>query len=108
MNAILEAVKPLEEAARRIRHEMKLSGASNLVETMVSSLIDNPEELRVDVMVCGLGSNPVIRVSAAASDIGKIVGKQGRTARSIRTILSAYAKREGLTLALDIVDGASR
>ncbi len=59
----------------------------DLVEYMVKSLVDNPEQVKVSEVQ---GEQSVIyEVRVAPEDMGKVIGKQGRIARSIRTIVKA-------------------
>ena len=73
-----------------------------LVEFLVKSLVDKPEEVNVNV-VEGEKST-VIELRVADSDIGKVIGKQGRIAKAIRTILSASATKDGKRAVLEILD----
>ncbi len=58
-----------------------------LIEFMARALVDNPEKVRVSEIVGEQTS--VIELRVAKEDLGKVIGKQGRTARAMRTILSA-------------------
>jgi predicted RNA-binding protein YlqC (UPF0109 family) len=58
-----------------------------LIEQIAKALVDNPEQVSV-VLIEG-EQTTVFELRVAQSDIGKVIGKEGRTARSIRTILSA-------------------
>ena len=62
----------------------------DLIAYIVKALVDKPEEVVVTEIEGQQTS--VIEVKVAKEDIGKIIGKQGRTARAIRTILGAAAK----------------
>ena len=73
-----------------------------LVEFLVKSLVDKPEE--VDVNVVEGEKSTVIELRVAESDIGKVIGKQGRIAKAIRTILSASATKDGKRAVLEILD----
>lgn len=73
-----------------------------LVEFMVKSLVDRPEEVTVNV-VEGEKSK-VLELHVAEEDIGKVIGKQGRIAKAIRTILSASATKGGKRAVLEILD----
>ena len=65
-------------------------------------LVDHPGEVEVSE-VAG-DQNTVIELRVARSDIGKVIGKEGRTAQSMRTILSAVSQKLGRRAHLDIVD----
>jgi predicted RNA-binding protein YlqC (UPF0109 family) len=68
------------------------------------SLVDDEKAVRVVGVVepdnCGVS----FRMFVAKADVGKIIGKSGRTARSIRTLLGARAKKDGTIYSLDIVE----
>jgi predicted RNA-binding protein YlqC (UPF0109 family) len=74
----------------------------DLVTEMARALVDNPES--VSVVSSNDGDGTVLRLHVAASDVGKVIGKQGRTARSIRTILSAASMKMKHRFSLDIVE----
>ncbi len=73
-----------------------------LVEFMVKSLVDVPDEVSVNVVEGAKSTILELRVSP--EDIGKVIGKQGRIAKAIRTILSASATRDGKRATLEILD----
>ena len=73
-----------------------------LVEFMVRSLVDQPEEVSVNVIEGE--KSTILELHVAESDIGKVIGKQGRIAKAIRTILSASATRDGKRAVLEILD----
>jgi predicted RNA-binding protein YlqC (UPF0109 family) len=73
-----------------------------LVEYIAKALVDKPDE--VVVRAIEDGQTTVLELSVAPGDIGKVIGKQGRTARSIRTILSAAGMKAKRRFALDIID----
>lgn len=73
-----------------------------LVELIAKSLVDRPEDVVVTEIV---GEKTVLfELRVASSDIGKIVGKQGNTARAIRTILSAAGAKLKKRCVLEILD----
>jgi predicted RNA-binding protein YlqC (UPF0109 family) len=71
-----------------------------LVREMVRALVDDQEGVRIRGQY-GDGVI-VVHVVVAASDIGKVIGKQGRTARSLRTIVSAAAMKNKVRCELNI------
>jgi uncharacterized protein len=73
-----------------------------LIELMAKSLVDKPQE--VSVKEVGGEKTALFELRVAASDIGKIVGKQGNTARAMRTILSASGTKIGKRCVLEILD----
>jgi hypothetical protein len=73
-----------------------------LIELMARSLVDKPEEVVVAEVD---GERTVIfELRVAPSDIGKVIGKQGNTARAMRTILSASGTKIGKRCVLEILD----
>ena len=75
---------------------------TELVTEMARALVDNPESVVVESLQDGDGT--VLRLRVAQSDVGKVIGKQGRTARSMRTILSAASMKLKHRFSLDIVE----
>lgn len=78
------------------------SPLAELVSLVARSLVDQPE--RVVVREAEGDRNPRIELQVAREDIGKVIGKDGRTAQSIRTLLHAAANKAGKRAFLDIVD----
>jgi uncharacterized protein len=75
---------------------------TELIRAIATELVDNPGEVEVSE-VAG-EQNTVIELRVARGDIGKVIGKEGRTAQSMRTILSAVSQKLGRRAHLDIVD----
>lgn len=74
----------------------------NLITRIAQALVDHPEQVVVTEVE---GSQiSVIELKVAKEDIGKIIGKQGRTARSIRTILSAASAKIKNRAVLEIIE----
>ncbi|MDP9038688.1 MAG: KH domain-containing protein [Acidobacteriota bacterium] len=73
-----------------------------LMHEIVQALVDLPEKVTVEVIT--EGDSSVIRLRVAHEDIGKVIGKQGRTARSLRTILGAASMKLRHRFALDILE----
>jgi predicted RNA-binding protein YlqC (UPF0109 family) len=73
-----------------------------LVTDIARALVDSPESVSVEAIHEGEGT--VLRLRVAATDIGKVIGKQGRTARSLRTILAAASMKLKHRFSLDIVE----
>ena len=74
----------------------------NLMLEIVHALVDQPEEVVIETI--DDHESTVIRLRVAHQDIGKVIGKQGRTARSLRTILGAASMKLHHRFALDIVE----
>jgi len=73
-----------------------------LIEHIARSLVDEPEQVKVSKNIDG--ETVTFELSVAAEDLGKVIGKQGRTARAMRSILSATAAKENMRSRLDIVE----
>jgi len=74
----------------------------DLVDWIAKALVDRPEE--VVVTVIDGEQTTVIELKVAKDDIGKVIGKQGRTARAIRTILGAASTKLGKRTVLEIIE----
>jgi hypothetical protein len=73
-----------------------------LVEEIVKALVDSPGEVAIRATDGEQGMNLELRVAAA--DMGRVIGKQGRTARSIRTILGAAGMKLHKRFTLEILE----
>ena len=73
-----------------------------LVQYLARSLVNNPEAVEVKEIQSDTAS--VLELRVAKEDLGRIIGKQGRTARSIRTILNAAASKANRKVVLEIVE----
>jgi uncharacterized protein len=73
-----------------------------LVELMAKSLVDKPEE--VIVAVADGEKTSIFELRVASSDLGKVVGKQGKTAQAMRTIMSAAGTKLDKRYVLEILD----
>ena len=74
---------------------------TNLVETIARSLVDKPDEVVVTETSDKYGS--VIKLSVASEDMGKVIGKQGRIAKAIRTVVKAAAIKQDAKVSVEIV-----
>ncbi len=81
---------------------MPASQLAELVSLVARSLVDQPE--RVVVHEVQGDRFPRIELTVAREDIGKIIGKDGRTAQAIRTLLNAAGSKIGRRAHLDIID----
>jgi hypothetical protein len=72
-----------------------------LVEVIVKALVDNPDAVRINEIV---GEQSVIlEISVAQEDMGKVIGKQGRIAKAIRTVVKAAATKENKRVVVEII-----
>ena len=72
-----------------------------LVEVIAKSLVDNPDE--VVVTEKDTGKSLVLELKVASSDMGKVIGKQGRIAKAIRSVVKAAASKEDKQVIVDIL-----
>ena len=82
--------------------EQKLDDMQELVTEIARALVDEPGAVFVDAVE--RDENTVLRLRVAPSDVGKVIGKQGRTARSMRTILGAVSMKHHHRYTLDILE----
>lgn len=75
----------------------------DLVEYLVKSLVDQPEKVSITESQKDAGTL-VYELRVAKDDIGKVIGKRGRTAQSIRTLLSAAGSKIGKRTGLEIIE----
>jgi predicted RNA-binding protein YlqC (UPF0109 family) len=73
-----------------------------LVEVIAKALVDHPDE--VEVTERKEGKNIIIELRVAPSDMGKVIGKQGRIAKSIRSVVKAASTRDNIRVDVDIID----
>ncbi|HUR81699.1 MAG TPA: KH domain-containing protein [Thermoanaerobaculia bacterium] len=73
-----------------------------LIEFLAKSLVDNPDEVRVSHHQ--RDQQTVLELEVAEADLGKVIGRQGRTARALRTLLNAAGSKSRRRYSLDILD----
>ncbi len=73
-----------------------------LVETIAKALVDNPDE--VVVTSSESGRNVRIELKVAPADMGKVIGRQGRIAKAIRSVVKAASTRTDQIVSVDIID----
>lgn len=73
-----------------------------LVEFIARALVDHPEDVSVNVIEGG--RTKVLELKVHADDMGQVIGKHGRTAKSIRTLLNAAATKDNIRVVLEIVE----
>ena len=72
-----------------------------LVEVIAKALVENPDEVVVNERT--EGKNIIIELHVAQSDMGKVIGKQGRIAKAIRSVVKAASAKETKKVLVDIV-----
>lgn len=81
---------------------MKCSEMIELIETIVKPLVDHPEDVLVNELVHE--HSVLYRLSVHKDDIGKVIGKQGRVAKTIRTVVYAAGSNSSKRVQLEIND----
>ena len=76
---------------------------AGLTDAIVRPLIDEPDALDITAAETEDG-NIMVEIRVAADDAGKVIGRQGRIAKEIRTVVRSYAQRTGVKVSVDIVD----
>ena len=88
---------PVETPAPADQKDLKVR---DMLLALMRSLVDTEEKLEIALVAAAEGA--AFQVRCAPLDVGKLIGKSGRTARAIRTILSASAAKNGRRYTLDI------
>lgn len=73
-----------------------------LIEFIAKSLVDHPDE--VEVRESGSGGRVRLELKVNAEDMGRVIGKSGRVANAIRTLLRVSAERDGKQVTLDVLE----
>ncbi|HCL90329.1 MAG TPA: RNA-binding protein, partial [Candidatus Atribacteria bacterium] len=72
-----------------------------LIELIVKGIVDNPDKVEINEIIGEKSS--IFEVKVDPSDIGKVIGRQGRNIKSIRTILNAAAQKDDKRIVLEII-----
>ncbi|MGE5430349.1 MAG: KH domain-containing protein [Syntrophomonadaceae bacterium] len=73
------------------------------IEFIAKHLVDNPDGVSIDEK-SSEDNKIVLSLKVSAEDVGKVIGKQGKTAQAMRTLLTAVAAKEGKRVVLEILD----
>ena len=82
--------------------QLDILAVDDLVREIARALVDEPDAVEVETVI--RDENTVLRLKVAPQDVGKVIGKQGRTARSVRTILGAVSMKVHHRYTLDILE----
>ena len=82
--------------------QLDMLAVDDLVREIARALVDEPDAVDVETVI--RDENTVLRLKVAPQDVGKVIGKQGRTARSVRTILGAVSMKVHHRYTLDILE----
>ena len=83
--------------------ETQVPDIAALVEFIAKSLVDEPSEVKVAVKADEAGEETTIELSVAKDDMGKVIGKQGRIAKAIRTVVRAASVKSEQKYRVDIL-----
>ena len=81
---------------------MEIAGINEMLTYIVGNLVENPEAIQVNVLENGKSITLQLRV--AAEDMGRVIGRQGRIAKEIRTLIKAMGLRDDKRVMVDILD----
>lgn len=73
-----------------------------MLHFLAASIVDEPDRIEIEEKV--EGEKTVLRLRVAPDDMGKVIGRQGKTAKALRALLSAAAAKRGTWFSMDIVD----
>lgn len=79
------------------------SSLKDLLNYLATAIVDEPDKVEIEEEQTG-DDKTALRLRVAQPDMGKIIGRQGKTAKAIRVLLSAAAARRGVYFTMDIVD----
>ncbi len=83
-------------------HEVSAPTAVAVCTYLVRALVDEPDSVHVEALERRRGV--LLEVRVAAGELGRVIGRKGRTAQSIRTVVRAAATRDGVSVDVDFVD----
>ena len=72
------------------------------LEAIITSLVNDPSQVSINEV--GGEKQVVLEVKVADNDMGKVIGKEGRIAKAIRTIMKALAAKEGKKISVEFID----
>jgi uncharacterized protein len=96
------AIAPASESRAAQGPDVSVNLAA-LVTDVVKFLVDSPDEVSVEEVKQG-GHNVVLNLTVAQKDVGKVIGKQGRTVRSLRNLVDAAAGKVNMRATLEIIE----
>lgn len=80
-----------------------MSAVKQVVEVLAKALTDHPEQVHVSESLHR--GTTLVELYVAAGELGRVIGKQGRTAAALRTLAASAGEKEGKTVTLEIRDG---
>ena len=76
--------------------------ARNVLEFLVKSVVENPDDVEVEIVE--RQGSVTLEVTVAEGDMGRVIGRRGRVANSIRTLVRAAASKDGSSIDVEFVD----
>jgi len=73
-----------------------------LIELIIKGIVDNPDKVEINEIIGEKSS--IFEVRVDSNDIGKVIGRQGRNIKSIRTIVNAAAQKDNKRVIIEVVD----
>lgn len=83
-------------------NKIEVPTARNVLEYLVKSVVENPDDVEVEVVE--RQGSVTLEVTVAEGDMGRVIGRRGRVANSIRTIVRAAASKDGSPIDVEFVD----
>ncbi len=77
-------------------------GVKEMMETVVKAFVEHPEEVRIELV--RKSDSTVLELKVSPDDLGKVIGRQGRTARALRALVSAAGEKLNRRFHLQILD----
>ena len=81
---------------------MDTAGIKEMLTYLVGSLVEKPEEIRINTLENG--NSVTLQLRVAAEDMGRVIGRQGRIAKEIRTLIKAMGLRDDVRVMVNILD----
>ena len=81
---------------------MEITGIKEMLTYLVANLVDDPDSIQVNVLENG--NTITLQLRVAAEDMGRVIGRQGRIAKEIRTLIKAMGLRDDKRVMVDILD----
>lgn len=81
---------------------MDTTGVKEMLSYLVGNLVEHPDEIRIEAVENG--DAVVLQLRVAQSDMGKVIGRQGRIAKELRAIVKTLGQRENMRVTVDIMD----
>lgn len=102
MSDIEDDVDIADEVDDNVGNRVSGATAKNVLEYVAKAIVDEPDSVEVEV---GEARNGIeLRLHVAPDDMGKVIGKRGRVAQAIRTVVRAAGAKDGVEAQVDIVD----